>query len=207
MTSQAGSDKLSGTLSPDAFKHQLTEVIPHLRAFGRSLSGRADVADDLVQETMLKAWNARARFLAGSNMRAWTFTILRNVYLSQMRRAKFKGEWNELAAERVLSAPAAQDQPIALGDVQRALARLPEHQREALILVGAGGFSYEEAADICGCAIGTVKSRVFRARAAIEAMIEDGSELQGRHSSDVSPSQAFENIMGQLDKLSDRSAA
>ena len=79
-------------LSDPEFKDELAAVIPHLRAFGRSLSGSRDLADDLVQETLLKAWAARKRFQAGTNMRAWTFIILRNLFLSQMRRARFKGE-------------------------------------------------------------------------------------------------------------------
>ena len=87
-------------LPDDEFKDQLAQVIPHLRAFGRSLSGSRDLADDLVQETLLKAWAARKRFQAGTNMRAWTFIILRNLFLSQMRRARFKGEWDELTASQ-----------------------------------------------------------------------------------------------------------
>ena len=137
-------------LSDPEFKDQLAQVIPHLRAFGRSLSGSRDVADDLVQETLLKAWAARKRFQAGTNMRAWTFIILRNLFLSQMRRARFKGEWDEITASKLLAAPASQDRHIELSDMQRALLHLPQPQREALILVGAGGFAYEEAAEICG---------------------------------------------------------
>ena len=94
-------------LSDPEFKDQLAQVIPHLRAFGRSLSGSRDLADDLVQETLLKAWAARKRFQAGTNMRAWTFIILRNLFLSQMRRARFKGEWDEITASKLLAAPAA----------------------------------------------------------------------------------------------------
>ena len=101
-------------------------------------------------------------------MRAWTFIILRNLFLSQMRRARFKGEWDELTASKLLAAPASQDRHIELGDMQRALLHLPQPQREALILVGAGGFAYEEAAEICGCAVGTIKSRVARGRVALE---------------------------------------
>lgn len=124
------------SLSDAEFKVQLAQVIPHLRAFGRSLSGSRDLADDLVQETLLKAWAARLRFQAGTNMRAWTFIILRNLYLSQMRRARFKGEWDDLVADRILAAPASQDRHVELGDMQRALMHLPQPQREALILVG-----------------------------------------------------------------------
>jgi RNA polymerase sigma factor (sigma-70 family) len=125
-------------LPDDEFKDQLGAVIPHLRAFGRSLSGSRDLADDLVQETLLKAWAARKRFQAGTNMRAWTFIILRNLFLSQMRRARFKGEWDDITASKILAAPASQDRHIELGDMQRALLHLPQPQREALILVGAG---------------------------------------------------------------------
>src|SRR3546814_8117454 len=109
----------------------LGEVIPHLRAFGRSLSGNRDVADDLVQETLLKAWAARERFQAGTNMRAWTFIILRNYYLSQMRRSRFRGEWDDLAADRLLAAPAGQDKQVESSDMQRALMELPQSDRKS----------------------------------------------------------------------------
>lgn len=191
-------------LPDDEFKVQLGQVIPHLRAFGRSLSGNRETADDLVQETLLKAWAARERFQAGTNMRAWTFIILRNLFLSQMRRARFKGEWDEMAADKLLAAPASQDRHIELNDMQRALLKLPEPQREALILVGAGGFAYEEAAEICGCAVGTIKSRVARGRSALEALLEEGdlnprSETTGK--SDLS---ALQEIMDEVDELSNR---
>lgn len=159
----------------EAFKRELTEVVPHLRAFARGLCGRPDMADDLVQETLLKAWAAQDRFEPGTSMRAWTFVILRNAYLTDMRRNRFRGEYDETVAERILTAPAGQEQPIHLSDIHRALLTLPPERREALLLVGAGGFSYEEAAQICGCAVGTIKSRVGRARAALAVMIEDGS--------------------------------
>ena len=189
-------------LSDPDFKDQLAAVIPHLRAFGRSLSGSRDLADDLVQETLLKAWAARKRFQAGTNMRAWTFIILRNLFLSQMRRARFKGEWDEITAAKILSAPASQDRHIELGDMQRALLHLPQPQREALILVGAGGFAYEEAADICGCAVGTIKSRVARGRVALEALLTGGT-LPSRRQHKTDPNQsALQNIMGQVDSLS-----
>ena len=121
-----------GQLSDKAFKDELSAIIPQLRAFGRSLSGNRDMADDLVQETLLKAWAARDRFQAGTNIRAWTFIILRNLFLSQMRRARFKGEWDELVADRLLSAPAGQDKQIELADLQRALLELPPPQREEI---------------------------------------------------------------------------
>ena len=192
------------TLPDDEFKAQLALVIPHLRAFGRSLAGNRETADDLVQETLLKAWTARKRYQAGTNMRAWTFIILRNLFLSQVRRARFKGEWDDLVAERVLAAPAEQDKHIHLADVQRGLQRLPAAQREALVLVGAGGFAYEEAATICGVAVGTIKSRVARGRAALETLMGDGS-LGSRTESDdpnADGSTAVDTIMGQVAQLS-----
>lgn len=156
------------------FKRQLAETIPHLRAFARSLCGRPDFADDLVQEAMLKAWAARERFEPGTNLRAWTFTILRNCYLTEMRRNKFVGDYDEGVAERTLQAPMGQEDPLHLADMRRALMSLPRERREAILLVGAGGFSYEEAAEICQTAVGTMKSRVGRARAALNEMLEGG---------------------------------
>ena len=189
-------------LPDDEFKDQLGAVIPHLRAFGRSLSGSRDLADDLVQETLLKAWAARKRFQAGTNMRAWTFIILRNLFLSQMRRARFKGEWDDITASKILAAPASQDRHIELGDMQRALLHLPQPQREALILVGAGGFAYEEAAEICGCAVGTIKSRVARGRVALEALLS-GGKLPSRRQHITDPDKtALQVIMGEVDDLS-----
>ena len=189
-------------LPDDEFKDQLGAVIPHLRAFGRSLSGSRDLADDLVQETLLKAWAARKRFQAGTNMRAWTFIILRNLFLSQMRRARFKGEWDDITAAKILAAPASQDKHIELGDMQRALMYLPQPQREALILVGAGGFAYEEAAEICGCAVGTIKSRVARGRVALEELMTNG-KLPSRRQHRTDPDKtALQAIMGEVDHLS-----
>ena len=179
------------------FKRELTDVVPHLRAFARGLCGRADMADDLVQEALLKAWAAQERFEPGTSMRAWTFVILRNAYLTDMRRNRFRGEYDENVAERVLTAPAGQEEPLHLSDMHRALLTLPPERREALLLVGAGGFSYEEAANICGCAVGTIKSRVGRARAALNAMLAEGSIPQ-RSTSDDSAHRA---ILEELDDV------
>ncbi len=190
------------SLSDEDFKVELGRVIPHLRAFGRSLSGNRDLADDLVQETLLKAWAARKRFQAGTNMRAWTFIILRNLFLSQMRRARFKGEWDELTASKLLAAPASQDRHVELGDMQRALLHLPQPQREALILVGAGGFAYEEAAEICGCAVGTIKSRVARGRVALETLLSEGKLPSRRDQVPTTGRTALQTIMNEVDELS-----
>lgn len=189
-------------LSDEDFKTQLAAVIPQLRAFGRSLSGNRDTGDDLVQETLLKAWAARDRYEAGTNLRAWTFIILRNLFLSQMRRNRFRGEWDDVVADRILSAPASQDKHVELGDLQRALQFLPESQREALILVGAGGFAYEEAAEICGVAVGTIKSRVARGRVALEAVMMGNGLPSRRNDPDNDGVSALDTIMDQVKALS-----
>ncbi len=189
------------SLSDEDFRTELAGVIPHLRAFGRSLSGSRELADDLVQEALLKAWNARKRFQAGTNMRAWTFIILRNVFLSQMRRNRFRGEWDDLVADRVLAAPPSQDRNVELGDLHRAMQMLPTAQREALILIGAGGFAYEEAAEICGVAVGTIKSRVARGRVALEELIGGGA-LPRRESADLGGSSAMAEILSEVDTIS-----
>lgn len=179
------------------FKRELAAVVPHLRAFARGLCGRADMADDLVQEALLKAWAAQDRFEPGTSMRAWTFVILRNAYLTDMRRNRFRGEYDEGVAERILTAPAGQEEPIHLADLHRALLTLPPERREALLLVGAGGFSYEEAAEICGCAVGTIKSRVGRARAALNAMLTEGSVPRRS----IDDSSAHRAILAELDEV------
>ncbi|GAA4043878.1 sigma-70 family RNA polymerase sigma factor [Parerythrobacter jejuensis] len=179
------------------FKHELTEVVPHLRAFARGLCGRPDMADDLVQEALMKAWAAQERFEPGTSMRAWTFVILRNAYLTDMRRNRFRGEYDEGVAERILTAPAGQEEPIHLSDMHRALLTLPPERREALLLVGAGGFSYEEAAEICGCAIGTIKSRVGRARSALNEMLAEGKIPQRAIGDDA----AHRAILEELDMV------
>lgn len=187
-------------LTDGEFKTLLAGVIPHLRAYGRSLSGNPDLADDLTQDTMVKAWASRDRFERGTSIKAWTFVILRNTFLSQMRRNKFRGDYDELAVERTLSTPASQEEASEMADLQRALMELPQDQREALILVGAGGLSYEEAASICDCALGTMKSRVSRARGALEEIMTRGQFSQKR--ADAPPaSEAMDAIMDSVETI------
>lgn len=190
-------------LTDEEFRAKLAEVLPQLRAFARSLTAiQPDLADDLVQDALLRAWTARDKFQSGTNFRAWIFVILRNIFLSEMRRNKFRGEWNDLTAEKKLIAEAAQERHIELSDLQRALGMLPLGQREALILVGAGGFSYQDAADITGVAVGTVKSRVARARTALEEILSGNSPLPatGQTPGDSHP---IEEIMHRLDMIAD----
>lgn len=169
------------SLSDAEFHRELTDVIQHLRAFARSLCGCRDRADDLAQETLLKAWAARERYVAGTSFRAWTFTILRNHYFGQLRRERFTGIYDEAVAERVLQTPGNQESIVNATDVLRAMATLPEAQREVLILVAIGNIGYEEIAQICGIALGTVKSRISRARAMLAAVMDSGVLPDFRH--------------------------
>jgi RNA polymerase sigma-70 factor (ECF subfamily) len=148
----------------DEFRDRLLAAIPGLRAFGMSLAARTDRADDLVQETLMKAWKHRESFEAGTNLKAWLYTILRNEFYSQLRKRRREVEDADGAYSSKVATPGEQESYLDMADMRIALAQLPEDQREAIILVGALGFSYQEAAGICGAAIGTVKSRVSRAR-------------------------------------------
>ncbi|CAN7332289.1 sigma-70 family RNA polymerase sigma factor [Phenylobacterium sp. LjRoot164] len=147
------------------WRNEVVAMIPALRAFAWSLSHNGSDADDLVQDTLIKAWSNRDKFEPGTNLRAWLFTILRNTYYTQVirRRREVRDETGEYANN--MRTPPTQDWSIAMRALQAGLAQLPDEHREALILVGAAGLSYEEAAEICGCALGTIKSRVNRARA------------------------------------------
>ncbi|OYW98401.1 MAG: RNA polymerase subunit sigma-70 [Caulobacter vibrioides] len=157
-----------------SFERDLVALIPHLRAFARSLCGNAAAADDLAQEAVAKAWASRKSFTMGTNMKAWTFMILRNQFYSDKRRSWRSVALDQEMAERTLVANTNFDSAIALDDLRQAMMMLPENQREALILIGAGGFSYEEAAEMIGVAVGTVKSRVSRARAELVQAFETG---------------------------------
>lgn len=161
------------------FHQELAALVPNLRAFAKSLSGNADSADDLVQETLIKAWKNRSSFAEGSNLKAWLFTILRNTFLSDRRKRKFEVEDPDGILAGKLSTHGAQSGHMDFLDFAAAFEKLPDDQREALVLIGAEGFSYEEAALMCGCAVGTIKSRVNRARnKLIELMaIEDPADL------------------------------
>lgn len=183
------------------FRKGLLELIPFLRAFSRSLCGNRDLADDLAQDALAKAWQARDSFRPGSNLKAWLFTILRNQFYSDRRRAWRQAPWDEGAAERLPAPGSAQGWAMQLSDTARALRNLPNEQREALILVGAGGFSYEDAAKICNCAVGTVKSRVARARKALIASLEGKGALPLGADAHRPEGDATYDIMAQLDRL------
>lgn len=181
-----------------AFKAELVALIPHLRAFARTLAGDPTAADDLAQDAMMKAWDARESYQMGTNMKAWTFMILRNQFYSEKRRSWRQTQLDQEAAERTLVAVDDPEAPVALDELRLGLAMLPAEQREALILVGAGGFAYEEAADICGCAVGTVKSRVSRARRALQGILEEGAYKRDG----ASASEAMRAILDDAERLS-----
>ena len=185
--------------NPD-FKTELLGLVPFLRAFARSLTGNPEAADDLAQETLVKAWQSRSSFIPGTNLKAWLFTILRNQFYSDRRRAWRQAPWDQEAAERIPGSSGDQVFSAELSDTVRALRRLSDEQREALILVGAGGFSYEDAAAICKCAVGTVKSRVARARKTLIDIL-DGDDRLG-DAARPAEGDAAREIMAQLDQLS-----
>jgi RNA polymerase sigma-70 factor (ECF subfamily) len=193
MSSSSSRDEI-----PDDFKTELLDLIPFLRAFARSLCGNQEMADDLAQETLVKAWQSRETFVAGTNLKAWLFTILRNQFYSDRRRAWRRAPWDQESAERIPGTHDDQNWAAELSDTARALRTLSDEQREALILVGAGGFSYEDAAAICHCAVGTVKSRVARARRALIAILDGDEKLP---SDQRSASDAAKEIMSELDRL------
>jgi RNA polymerase sigma-70 factor (ECF subfamily) len=157
-------------------------TVPSLRAFAISLSGNVDRADDLVQETLLRALANIKSFQPGTNMSAWLFTILRNLFRSEYRKRRREVEDSDGSYAETLKSQPEQIGRVEFQEFREAMDKLPSDQREALILVGASGFSYEEAAEICGCAVGTIKSRVNRARTrlsqlmSIENMNEFGAD-------------------------------
>jgi RNA polymerase sigma-70 factor (ECF subfamily) len=164
-------------------REELIRQIPNLRAFAVSLCGNAERADDLVQEALMKAWASIDMFEAGTNMRAWLFTILRNVYYSDFRKKRREVEDADGKLAANLATHPEQHGHLDMVDFKAALSKLAPDQREALVLVGASGFSYDEAAEICGCAVGTVKSRVNRARTRLAELlaVKSGSEYGPDH--------------------------
>ena len=161
------------------FKDGLLKSIPALRGFAVYLAGSADRADDLVQETLTKAWAHQDKFMPGTNLKAWLFAILRNTFYSQLR---IRGREVEDANEVFSGTLAVNGEQLAhmdMADMSRALQRLPAEQREALLLISASDMSYDEAASVCGVAVGTIKSRVNRGRTKLAKLlfVEDGNEF------------------------------
>jgi RNA polymerase sigma-70 factor, ECF subfamily len=164
----------------DAFERELVALIPQLRAFSRALCRKRTTADDIAQDALAKAWRSRDSFEPGTNMKAWLFTILRNTFYSGTRRSWREIAWDAELGEQIAGPANAQEWAVDLSDATRALFSLPCSQREALILVAAGGFTYEAAAKICDAPSGTVKSRVARARASMSSMLDGGRPMPPR---------------------------
>lgn len=184
------------------FKADLQVLIPFLRAFARSLCRNPDLAEDLAQDTLLKAWRSRSSYAPGTNLKAWLFTILRNEFYSNRRRAWRQVAWDQEKAEQRPDLEERQQWSSELSDTVRALYCLADEQREALILVAAGGFSYEEAAEICQCPVGTVKSRVCRARNSLMAILDNQeAPIDGEIPPERDGSSA---LMAQLHELTSR---
>ena len=160
-------------LASSVVEQEILACLPHLRAFARSLAGDRDRADDLVQDAVLRALGAADQFTPGTNFKAWIFTILRNLYFNEFRRNPAMFRPLEAADMETHATSPAQQAGLEFDDFRRAFRKLPPEQREALVLVGADGFKYEEAAAICGCAVGTIKSRVSRARRDLQAMLDE----------------------------------
>jgi RNA polymerase sigma-70 factor (ECF subfamily) len=156
------------------FEAELISLIPHLRAFGRTLAGNAAEGEDLAQETVVKALANRNSFQMGTNMKAWTFLILRNLFYSDKRRSWRSTPLDPEVAERTLVMVDSPASVLELDELRRAMSMLPDDQREALILIGAAGLSYDEVSAIMGVPVGTIKSRVSRARDRLALIYAEG---------------------------------
>ncbi|WP_308494379.1 sigma-70 family RNA polymerase sigma factor, partial [Microvirga aerophila] len=172
----------SPRLSPvePALRDQMLGQLPHLRAFALSLTNNPTWADDLVQDTILRAWANMARFERGTNLSAWLFTILRNLFYSAYRKRRHEVRDPEGVYVGCLAVLPEQESALTFADLRRALVQLPPEQREAVLLVGAEGRSYEDAANLCGVAVGTIKSRVNRARTQLAMLLQ----MKDRHDLD-----------------------
>jgi RNA polymerase sigma-70 factor (ECF subfamily) len=179
------------------FKADLIALIPQMRAFARTLCRDQTFADDLAQDALAKAWGSRDSYQPGTNLKAWTFMILRNAFYSHARRSWRTCELDPTVAEATLVSVSNPTAAIELNDMRRAMAMLPTDQSEALILIGAAGLSYEEAAEICGVAVGTIKSRVSRARTRLAEILEEGDLVDDG----IMPQGAMAAIFQRVDQL------
>src|SRR5579864_3337855 len=165
----------------------MVALVPQLHTFARSLTRDGVRADDLVQEALMRAFNNIDRFTPGTNLKAWLFTIVRNEHYSQLRRRKFEAHGVDTDLLPEPSVPPDHDGKLELRDLNRALASLSPGQRTALILVSVSGFSYDEASVICGCAVGTIKSRVARARETLLQMLDGTLPIPAGETQDDTP--------------------
>lgn len=176
-TAEIDSRHQGGITARSDWRDGVMGQLPALRAFAWTLSRNAADADDLVQETLSKAWAHRDRYEAGTNLKAWLFTILRNTWYSAASKKKREVEDGDGHHAAKLTAEAAQEWKAELTSLQAALGELPPEHREAIVMVGAAGLSYEEAAEIAGCALGTIKSRVNRARNRLAELMDSDRSM------------------------------
>jgi RNA polymerase sigma-70 factor, ECF subfamily len=181
------------------FEAGLVELMPFVRVFALSLSGRRELAEDLAQETLAKAWGARRSFSPGSNLKAWVFAILRNELYSRRRRDWRQVPWNDVLGVTIAAPPGEQHWALELSDTACAMRGLSDPQREALILVGVGGLSQDDAASVSKIPVGTVKSRLGRARKALKEILDSRSLLPIK--SRPSTGDAMNEILAQLSHL------
>jgi RNA polymerase sigma-70 factor (ECF subfamily) len=165
--------------SPSEFRDALVAHLPHLRAVARALTGHRDRADDLVNDTVLKALSAESQFQPGTHLKAWLMTILRNHYINGLRRNRIEMETIGEIPEGALPTAPNQENVVEVNEVAAALLLMSVEHREILVLVSAAGLSYEEAADVCGCAVGTIKSRLNRARAELKRVLARAHRVAG----------------------------
>ncbi|AZQ67391.1 sigma-70 family RNA polymerase sigma factor [Silicimonas algicola] len=161
-------------MRPDTSREDVVEHLVAMRAFAHSLCPNRAVADDIVQDAVVKAWTNFGKYRPGTNLRAWLFTITRNTYYSHLRKARHRFEDIDGPLAAALATRPDHDGRLDLDDVMAAVASLSVEQREALLLVGSSGFSYEEAAEMCGISLGTLKSRISRGRKALSEVMETG---------------------------------
>jgi RNA polymerase sigma-70 factor, ECF subfamily len=172
-------DPLAASQTPQ-FRADLVGIIPHLRAFARSLTRNREQADDLVHDAVVRALSAANQFRPGTNFKAWMFTILRNLYYNEGRKDRARCVSLDGLTIEVESTPATQEASLEFRDFRRAYWQLSDAHREVLILVGASGLSYEEAAQVCHCAVGTIKSRISRARHELAELLSGDAPGNGR---------------------------
>lgn len=156
------------------FREDVAVLVPVLRAFARAIAGRDhSLADDLVQDTMVNALQSQGQYQPGTNLEAWLFTILRNRYRSLRSRRHVTAEIGTDDLASLATVPAEQESRLEVLAFRGAFGRLPQSQREMLVLLGVRGLTYEQAAQLCRCGVGTAKSRAHRGRAALRAMLLD----------------------------------
>ncbi len=176
--------------SPE-FQTALLDCMPHLRAFARSMTRNRERADDLVHDATVRALGAAHQFALGSNFKAWMFTILRNCHYSEIRKREWRNVPYDDAPAEGQATPATQHAALEFCDFRRAFSQLCDSHREVLTLVGASGLSYDEAAKVCGCAVGTVKSRVSRAREELTRLLSDDTLIRRTKFAPIAQSQLF----------------